>query len=240
MIALNEACRKSDRVMLELSMGYFRANYTLAAHRKTTYSKYTPLHFLLGNKDTLPIRTFLDHVACDSDDKKREFLLNAYHSREGKQRTALFEAAYHARIENLESLLAAGADYLLADEDKCTGKTALMYAMKEGYISMVQFLPGCPGINYAARDLNGFTAIHWGECRDRIAAVNTLLNFTCKDRIEDYRNFINHRAHMNGVSALYGAATAGQTLMSKILLQRGADNYTFDDSGTEPTTSGMP
>lgn len=273
MTALNEACRKGDRVMLELLMGRFKADYTLAAYRETTYSGYTPLHFLLRHRDILPIRTFLDHIACDSDGEKTRSLLNAYHSREGKQRTALLEAAYHAQIESLELLLAAGADYLLADEDKCTalhrtvskndevathlllkfasqdneercrtflnqrnkwGKTALMYAVEKGYISTVEFLLGCPGINYAARDLNGFTALHWGTCRDRIGPVNTLLNFTCKDRIEDYRNFINHRAHMNGVSALFGAATAGQALMSKILLERGADYYTFDNSGQNP------
>lgn len=102
---------------------------------------------------------------------------------------------------------------------------------------MIEALLECLGIDYAVRDLNGITALQWGTCRDKVAAVGKLLDITSQDKTDEganYRNFINHRAHMDGVSALFGAATAGQAVISKVLLESGADYYTYDAPRQNP------
>ena len=117
------------------------------------------------------------------------------------------------------------------------GKTALMEAAELNLAPMIEMLLKCPETDYTVQDTKGFTALHYSAYQDKRAAANFLLYKTSQDRTDNgakFVAFINHRAHQNGVSALFDAAGAGHAEMSRILLNFGADCCTFDDAGHHP------
>ncbi|KAL8779404.1 MAG: hypothetical protein Q9213_006954 [Squamulea squamosa] len=276
MTALNEACRIGNSELVELLLGKYKADYTLAGNKGGAFPEYTPLHSAVWGGSSSLVQRLLKCVALDTDFTRKQALLDAYESKNGSNRTALLYATDTQRVDIVEMLLAAGADYLLADKAECTalhksvsnndmastrallnlatrdtkkrrtrflnhrnyyGKTALMDAAERDLAPMIKSLLQLVETDYTVQDLKGFTALHWGAWRDKRSGIKMLLEMTSQDGTDNgtrFRDFINHRAHQNGISALFDAAAVGHAEMTKMLLHYGAEYDTFDDAGHHP------
>ncbi|KAL9594696.1 MAG: hypothetical protein Q9219_006896 [cf. Caloplaca sp. 3 TL-2023] len=272
MTALNDTCRMGRVSMVQLLVGKYKADYTLAGKKGDVFSEYTPLHSAVWSNHTGLIHTLLQYISQDSDVQRRVSVLNAHHTKDGLRRTALIDAAETSKAATVQMLLGAGADCSVLDDKQCTplhksvskgdaavtrtlldhasrsdfgfvnyrnqhGKTAMMDAAERDLASMIKMLLEYPQTDYAVQDIKGFTALHWGAYRDKRAAIEMLLKMASQDKTDEgarFRDFINHRAHQNGVSALFDAAVAGHVEMSRLLLDFGVNYYTFDDAGHHP------
>ncbi|KAL8929566.1 MAG: hypothetical protein Q9208_001235 [Pyrenodesmia sp. 3 TL-2023] len=277
MTALHEACRVGSSGMVKLLVGKYEADYTLAANEGGVFSEYTPLHNAIWSGSAPLVQTLLEHVACDTDAGRKQSFLDAYHSRDGEDSTALLYATAEGRADMVMLLLTARVDYLLPDKARCTalhksvsnnnisitrallefvsqdkkhwresflnhrnhlGKTALMDAVERDLAPIIRLLLRYPDTEYSIQDAKGFTALHWGTCRDKRAAVKVLLDLVMSHgtgyNAAKVHDFINHRAHYNGRSALFDAAVNGHVEIAKVLLNFGADYETMDNAGYNP------
>ncbi|KAI4121726.1 MAG: hypothetical protein LQ338_006194, partial [Usnochroma carphineum] len=120
MTPLNVACRMGSLDMIAMLGGKFKADYTLAGNNRDVFPGYTPLHSAVWTGSAPSVQTFLKFVGRDTDARRKQSLLDAYHTQRGKRSTALIDAANSKGADVVKLLLAAGADYSLVDEDGCT------------------------------------------------------------------------------------------------------------------------
>lgn len=93
------------------------------------------------------------------------------------------------------------------------GYTALMRAAKDGEVAIVRELLSLPGIDLSLTNVDGNNVL-WNGCfADSIEIVSMLLDAgVALDNIND-----------NGVTALMYTASSGKEVMTRLLIDKGAD-----------------
>lgn len=87
--------------------------------------------------------------------------------------SALQLAARHGSCEVIQVLLKAGADPTFKDS---RGMTSLMHAATNDHREVVALLARKRAIDVNARDMNGWTALHWAVAVQALQTVKTLLS----------------------------------------------------------------
>lgn len=129
------------------------------------------------------------------------------------KRTPLHWAAYHGRVDEMETLLLAGADVNARDRE---GKTPLHDAAWENELEMVDVLLKFDA-QVNVKDNDGRTPLHWAADRVR-RTDNTNVVF----RLLDVGAEINAQTY-EGRTPLWSVVDNGNTEVVKQLLERGAD-----------------
>lgn len=90
------------------------------------------------------------------------------------------------------------------------------------------------GADYAVRDNDKNTALHWAAGRGLDNAVTTLLETARRDYMDEphrFHDFLNHQ-EKDGRTALMAAAQQKRQSTIQLLLEYGADPYVEDNDGS--------
>ena len=135
-------------------------------------------------------------------------------------RTQLWWAAKDGRLEDVQRLLAEGADPNTADVD---GEGPLHAAARWGQVAVVQALLS-HGADAGAKALYGATPLQLSILQAQVDAAQALLKHGADANARD----------LFGKSPLHDAALRGNRELVALLLDYGADAGAADDSGTTP------
>ena len=161
------------------------------------------------------------------------------------QATALIMATCSGDLSTVRALLDFVADQ--PDRPKVEaflntpnrfGKTPLIDGAERDFSTIVKALIETPSVDYTIQDESGFTALHWSAFKNSRGAAAAILEFASKDTADDgkrFKAFLNARAHRNGHTALFDAASNGHIELTKSLLETYHAEYdTYDNKGASP------
>jgi ankyrin repeat protein len=121
--------------------------------------------------------------------------------------TAWFDAVHRDDVKMCSDLLARGFDTNTIEPERLD--TALLIAVRQGSVKVIQLLLSTPGVNLDARSRNGDTSLMLAAFKKDLATARALI-----DRGAE----INHP----GWTALHYAATSGSVSMVRLLLDHDA------------------
>jgi Ankyrin repeats (3 copies)/Ankyrin repeats (many copies) len=135
-------------------------------------------------------------------------------------RTPLWWAAKNGRVDQVERLLARGADPNAADID---GETPLHAAARWGRVEVVEVLVAHRA-NPGVKALYGVTPLQVAVMEAQAGAARALLRGRADVNARD----------LFGASALHDAVLRGNLELTALLLEFGADSAVVDDNGSTP------
>lgn len=130
----------------------------------------------------------------------------------------LVQSAYGGNLEEVEVLVAKGADVNVRDQKK---RTPLIFAASNGHTSIVEFLFS-KGADINARDSGGQTALLYASKR----SFNETAAFLLENGAE-----VNVQSKKRGITPLMLAAGWGNLELVRMLLDHGADANLTDIFG---------